>query len=90
MARCINEVEFIFFPIVGTVDQTDCLGLDGNTSFPFQIHVIQYLFLHFTVCEQTCFLDQSICQCGFAVVDMCHNTKVSDMTLSVFGHPYSS
>ena len=61
MARSINQVQAIHLPILAPIVQTNCLGLDGNTSFPFQIHIIQYLSRHFPLGQGTGIFNQSIC-----------------------------
>ena len=47
MAGSINHVERIALSIVGFIFKANCLGLDGDSAFPFQIHIVQYLICHF-------------------------------------------
>ena len=50
MSGCINQVKLIFLPILRAVNQTNRLRFDGDSSFALQIHVIQNLLLHFSIC----------------------------------------
>ena len=81
MSRCVNQIKNIFFPILRLVYSSDCLRLNGDTSLPLDIHVIQYLLLHLSAGQQTCSLYNSICQSRFAMINMCNNTEISDFTL---------
>ena len=83
MARSINQIKNILLPILGLVYRTYGLSLDGNTSLPLQIHIIQYLSLHLTTGQQTGLLDDTVRQGGLAMVYMCNNTKITDFTLVI-------
>ncbi len=78
MARGIDEIQFVGFPILCLVVERNALGLDGDPAFPLQIHGVQDLFGHFTVCQATADLDKTIRQRGFTVVDVGNNGKVTD------------
>ena len=86
MTRCVNQVIFIFLPVLCMVNQTHCLRFDGNTAFTFQIHVVQYLLLHLAVGEQSRFLYKPVRQSRFAMINMCYNTKIPYIFLSAVRH----
>ena len=64
------------------VDGADSLGLDGNATLPLQIHVIEYLCLHFAAGQKAGHLDDTVSQSRFAVVDMGDDTEVADLFIS--------
>ncbi len=81
VSRCVNQIENIFFSVAGPVYRANRLGLDGNSSFSLQVHVVQYLILHFPAGQQTGFLNNPVRQRRFSMVDMCNDTKVTDSAL---------
>ena len=81
MSRSIDQVKDILFSVLRLIYRAYCLCLDGNTAFPLQVHIVQHLCLHLSAGEQTGLLDDAVCQGGFTVIYMCHNTKIADLTL---------
>ena len=81
MAGSINQVEDILFPVIRTINRADCLGFDRNASLPLQIHVVEDLVLHFTLCEKTCHLNDAVGEGGLAVVDVGYYTEIADFAL---------
>ena len=81
----IDQVEDVLLPILCPVYGSYRLGLDGDSSLPLQIHVVQHLFLHLSAGEQARFLNDPVRQRGFAVVNMGDDTKISDFAL-IYGH----
>lgn len=90
MSRCIDQVKYIFFPIIRLIDSTHCLRLDRDSSLPLKVHVVQDLSLHLSARQKSCHLDDPVCQCGFSVIDMRDNTKVSYFLLVYYCQFYSS
>ena len=41
MARSINEVEEVGFPVFGLIIQTDRMGFNRDPAFPFQVHRVK-------------------------------------------------
>ena len=85
MARGIDQVEGIGFPILGLVIEPHGPGFDGNAPLPLQIHVVQQLVFHLPVGNSVTGLHQPVGQRGFAMIDMGHNGKIANFTL--FCHP---
>ena len=81
MTWCIYKIKNIFFSVLGFIYDPDCLGLNSNTTLSLQIHIIQNLRLHLTLCKQTGLLYDSVRQCGFAMVYMSNDTKITDFAL---------
>lgn len=73
MSRRINKVQLVGFAIFGLIVQSHTLGFNGNTTLTFQIHRVQHLFSHFTVGKAATYLDKTVGQSGFAVVNMRNN-----------------
>ena len=81
VSRGIDQVKNIFLPVFCTINGTDCLGFDGDPTLPFQFHVVQHLLLHLSLGEKASHLNDRVSRCGFSMVDMRDNTKISDFTL---------
>ena len=81
MTGGVDQVEYIFFTIIGMINQTHRLRLDRDAALPFEVHVVQHLVLHFPLGQKACFLDDAVRQRGFTMVDMRDDTEISDMIL---------
>ena len=90
MSRRINKIEDILLPILGLINGTNGLGLDGNAPLSFQFHVIQYLGLHLPAGKKACLLYDSVCQRRFSMIDMRDNTKITNSALIYSCHLYPS
>ena len=84
----VDQVEDILFSVLCRINGSDGLSLDRDASFPFQLHIVKNLCLHFPAGQQSCFLYNSVCQGGFTVINMCHDTEISDFTLVNMCHKY--
>ena len=73
----VNQVEHILLPILGCVLKGYSLGFDGYSSLPLYIHVIKDLVHGGTAVHQGSLLYKTVCQCGFTMVYMGYNAKVS-------------
>ena len=60
MTRSVNQVEEVSFPIFGLIIQTDRMGFDGDSAFPFQVHRVKELSLHISFGDQTRSLKQTV------------------------------
>jgi hypothetical protein len=60
---------------MGIID-LDGVALDGDSLFPFQVHIIQHLGLHISFGDRMCHFQKTIRQGAFAVVNMGDNTKI--------------
>ena len=54
----------------------DRMTFNGNAPLPLQVHTIQDLILHDFFRERVSLFQQTVCQGGFAVVDMGNDTKI--------------
>ena len=79
MAGCINKIELIGFTVISLVIQGDAVRLDGDAAFPFQIHGIQHLLQHFSLGQAAAYLDKSVSQGGFAMIDMRDDREVANI-----------
>jgi len=75
----INQVQFIGFPVLILVHQTDRLLLDCDASFPLQFHGIKDLGFHISFLDSPCQFDQAVCQCGLPVVNMSDNREIPNV-----------
>ena len=81
VSRSVDQVqdiflalEFLFVTMICML-HLDGMTLDGNASLLLQVHIIKHLSLRYLDCVG--FFQQSVCQGGLAVVNVCNNTKVS-------------
>ena len=86
MARSIDEVENVFLSVLCFIYGTHGLCLDGNATLSLQVHIVQNLCLHLSAGEQTGLLNDTVRQGGFAVIYVCHNTKIADFALIYYCH----
>ena len=78
MSRRIDQIKNILVSILCLIDKPDGLGFDRNAPLPLQIHIVKHLILHLPAGKKPGLLNDPVRQSGFAVVDMCDNTKVPD------------
>jgi len=52
MPRGVNQIKDIIMTVLGLVKKPRGLQLDGDAPFPFQIHIVQILFLHVSMGNQ--------------------------------------
>ena len=81
MSGSIYHIQNILLSVLRIIDNPACLRLDGNAALPFQFHIIQNLALHFPAGQQTRHLYNPVRQRGFSVINMGHNTEISDFAL---------
>ena len=79
MARRVHQVQLISLAVISGIVEPDRLGLDGNATFPLDIHRVEHLRLHVAVGKAAAILDQTIRQGRLTVVDMGDDGEVSDM-----------
>ena len=81
MSGSIDKVENIVVSVVCFVIKANCAGFDGDSAFTLDVHVVQKLFFHFAGSNCLGVFKNSVGKGGFAVVDMCDYTKVSDIVV---------
>ena len=81
MPRCVNEIENIFFSVFCLIYGADCLGFNRDSTFSFQIHVVQNLCLHFSACKQARHFNNTVCKRRFAMINMGNDTKIANFLL---------
>ena len=75
VSRSIDEVEDVSLSILCLVLHLDGVALDGDTTFPLQVHVVKHLSL--SNLDGLSLLQQTVCQGTFTMVDMCNNAEIS-------------
>ena len=86
MARRINQVKNILLSVLRLIDDSYGLGLNRNSPFPLDIHVIENLRLHFPLCQCSGLLDDAVRESGLSVINMRNNTKISNSVLLYLLH----
>ena len=79
MARSIYKIEDVI-----AVLHSYGLHFDGDAAFLFQIHHVQILCMHFADFHGLGYLQQPIGQCGFAVIYVRDNGKISNVLSFMF------
>ena len=79
MAGRVDHVELVLVAIIRIVIQRHALGFNRDATLTLNIHGIENLILHFTFTETTAYLDKTISQSRFAMVNMGNNRKISDI-----------
>ena len=74
MSRGVNQVEDVFFALVH-IFHLNGMAFDGDTSFLFQIHVVQHL--SFGYLDGVGKFQQAVCQSRFPMVNVGYDTKVT-------------
>lgn len=75
----VDQIEVVDLPILGLVLQRSGLRLDGYPTLFFDIHRVQNLGLHLTVCKTSAPLNQAVGKRRLAMVDVRNDGKISDV-----------
>ena len=81
MARGVDEVQGVDFPVLRLIKQVDGPGLDGDAPLTLQVHIVQELVFHFPLGDGVALLQQAVRQGGLAVVDVGDDGKIADVGL---------
>ena len=81
VARGVDEVQGVSFPVPGLVVETYGAGLDGDAALAFQVHVVEDLILHDALLHRAALFDEAVGEGGLAVVDMGNDGKIADIFL---------
>ena len=79
VSRGVDQVERVPLSVAGRVLHLDGVALDGDSLFAFEVHVVEHLRLHFALVERVGLLQQTVCECRFAVVDVGYDAEISDV-----------
>ena len=79
MTGRIDEIQLIDLAGDRFERERDALRLDGDAPLPLQIHRVEHLGLHLPRIETAAFLDESIRQSRFAVINMSNDGKIADI-----------
>ncbi len=79
MTGRIDEIQLIDLAGDRFERERDALRFDGNAPLPLQIHRVEHLSLHLPRIETAAFLDESIRQSRFAMINMSNDGKVADI-----------
>ena len=78
MTGGVDQVENVLLSLIGVL-HLNSVALDGDSSFPFQVHVIQELILFFSFRNRAGEVQQTVGQGTFTMVDMSDDTKVANV-----------
>ncbi len=66
----VDQIEVVDLTIARLVLQRSGLRLDGYPTLFLDIHRVEHLRLHLTILESSTTLDEPVCECRFAVIDV--------------------
>ena len=84
MTGCIYKIENVGFAVIGFVSQPYRTGFDCDASFTLKIHIVQYLFFHFSVCDRFGLFEYPVRQSGLSVIYVRNDTEVAYLLHIVF------
>ena len=79
MARRVDEVELVGLAVLGGVVHGNGASLDGDATFPLDVHVVEDLVLHGALVHALGQFQNAVRQGGLAVVDVCDDAKIADV-----------
>ena len=79
MSWGIDKVELIRLTVPCGVVQGDALCLNSDATFALNIHGVQNLLLHFAIREAAAYLNKTVRQSRFAVVDVGNDGEVANV-----------
>ena len=81
VSRCVDEVQFVQFPVLAAIVEPHGLCLDGDAALALEIHAVEHLRLHLALTECPRVLDEAVGNGGFSMVDVGDDGKIADMLL---------
>ena len=78
MAGCVDQIKRVTFAVLGCVKHGHGMSLDRNAAFALQVHVVEHLFAQISFFDGLRVLEQAISQGGFSMIDVRHNTKITN------------
>ena len=79
MSGCVDKIQLITLTIFRVIMQGDALCLDGNAALFLDIEAVQDLCFHLSVTEPAAELNETVGHCGFTMIDMSDDGKITDM-----------
>ena len=76
---CIDQIQLVSLAIFRLVIERDRIALDRDPTLAFDIHRIKHLLMQLPLLNGSTGLNQSICESGFAVVDMGNDAKIANV-----------
>src|SRR2546428_7044819 len=89
MARRVDQVELVELSVLRVIGHADGVELDRDPPLSLQVHRIEHLLAHEALVEGARQLDQPVGQGGLPVVDVSHDTEVTDVVLAHWRDKYS-
>jgi hypothetical protein len=77
MARGVDQIQDVRLAILRLVVEPDRMGLNGNATLAFEVHVVEYLCRHVAAGHGAGQLQQTICQSRLAVIDVGDDREIA-------------
>ena len=74
----VDEIEHVFFAVL-LIIHLDGVALDGDSSFSFEIHVVEDLRLHILRLDGFCVLEEAVGESALAVVDVGYDAEIPNI-----------
>jgi hypothetical protein len=79
MARGIYKVQVVDLTVACLVGQGCGLRFDGDTALTLNVHRIKDLLLHLAIGQAAAQVDDTVGQCGLAMIDVSDDGEITDM-----------
>ena len=79
MTRCVDQIQVVDLSVFGFVLQRSGLCLDSYPTLFLDVHRVENLRLHVALFKSSAALNQAVCECRFAMIDVGNDGKVSDV-----------
>ncbi len=79
MSRGIDQVQYVGTAVLRDVVHTNGVELDRDAPLPFEVVGVQDLLPHLSLIESVGLFEQTIGECGLAMIDMRDDTEVTDV-----------
>src|SRR5262249_37581344 len=74
----VDEVELVLEPVARLIGQRDALRLDRDAALALEVHRVEDLIFHLALGQAAAKLNESIGECGLAVIDVRDDREVAD------------
>ncbi len=84
MARRVDQIKYILFPVFRLIYDTDCLRFYRDPPLALQFHIVKHLRLHLPLGQQSGLFYDPVRKRRFPVVNVGNNAKISYIFLTNF------
>src|SRR5574340_223025 len=87
VARRVDQVEGVLLAVAGAVGQGNGLTLDRDAAFALDVHIVEDLVLEGPFVGYAGKLDETVGECGLALIDMGDDAEIANAVHDGYGYP---